>query len=94
MSESKLGKSPLDTNYVPIDCSIYAKYELSILHGESIRVCWVDRRNQHHVETLMPFDLRTRWHSEFMVARNQEGTLRILRLDQILSANVIGQSDS
>jgi transcriptional antiterminator Rof (Rho-off) len=75
--------------YIPIDCSTYARYELAVLKGQALRIAWVGRRNQHHVETLFPTDLRTRWHSEFMIAHNCLGQQRVLRLDRIRRAQII-----
>jgi Rho-binding antiterminator len=74
--------------YTPIDCSTYAGYELAILKGQALKVNWIDRNRRHHIETLKPYDLRTRRHSEFMLARNQHGIRRVLRLDRIRSATL------
>lgn len=75
--------------YIPVKCSIYAQYELAILKGQALRIAWVGRQHQLHVETLYPVDLRTRWHSEFMIAHNQLGQQRVLRLDRIQHATVL-----
>ena len=75
--------------YIPVNCSIYARYELAILKGQALRIAWTGRQRQSHVETLYPVDLRTRWHSEFMIAHNRLGQQRVLRLDRIQSATVL-----
>jgi transcriptional antiterminator Rof (Rho-off) len=75
--------------YIPVKCSIYALYELAILKGQSLRIAWTGRQHQAHVEKLFPVDLRTRWHSEFMIAHNHLGQQRVLRLDRIQSATVL-----
>lgn len=75
--------------YIPVKCSIYAQYELAILKGQALRISWTGRQRQAHVETLFPVDLRTRWHSEFMIAHNRLGQQRVLRLDRIQSATII-----
>jgi transcriptional antiterminator Rof (Rho-off) len=75
--------------YIPIACSTYAQYELAVLKGQALRIAWVGRQNQHHIETLFPTDLRTRWHSEFMIAHNYLGQQRVLRLDRIRCAQII-----
>ena len=75
--------------YIPVKCSIYAQYELAILRGQALRITWTGRQHQSHLETLFPVDLRTRWHSEFMIAHNRLGQQRVLRLDRIKSATVL-----
>jgi Rho-binding antiterminator len=79
----------LSSDYVPVDCAIYASYERAILEKRRLKVCWIDKRAQHHIETLRPYDLRTRRHSEFLLAFNQNGQRRILRLDRIANSTVI-----
>lgn len=83
------GSKGVAGEYIPVKCSIYAQYELAILKGQALRIAWTGRQHQAHVETLYPVDLRTRWHSEFMIAHNQLGQQRVLRLDRIQSATVL-----
>ncbi|HEX5055706.1 MAG TPA: transcriptional antiterminator, Rof [Gammaproteobacteria bacterium] len=86
---TSFGKRSAAGEYVPVKCSIYAQYELAILKGQALRIAWTGHQHQSHVETLYPVDLRTRWHSEFMIAHNQLGQQRVLRLDRIQSATVL-----
>lgn len=71
-------------DYIPIPCALYSEYELAILRRRTLRVRWKDRYGMDRVETLRPTDLRTRRRGEFMIARNQYGHRRVLRLDRIL----------
>ncbi|OOG25985.1 transcriptional antiterminator, Rof [Thioalkalivibrio denitrificans] len=71
--------------YTPIPCALYSEYELAILRRRTLRVRWKDRYGMDRVETLKPVDLRTRRHAEFMIARNQLGQQRVLRLDRIIN---------
>jgi Rho-binding antiterminator len=76
----------LSRDYIPIACELYSRYELAVLRGKALRVRWRGARGVDHVETLCPTDLRTRRHAEFMIARNQIGQRRVLRLDRIVEA--------
>lgn len=79
----------MNKTYTPISCELYSTFELTILRGQALRVSWRAARGQHRVETLIPLDLRTRRHAEFMVARGLDGGRHVLRLDRILHARVI-----
>lgn len=82
-------KNKRSSDYVPVDCAIYAGYERAILEKRKLKVCWTDKYARHHLETLTPYDLRTRQHSEFLLAFNQHGLRRILRLDRIAHSEII-----
>ena len=73
-------------NYKPISCTLYNFYEVSILERKSLRIVWRSARGLDRIETLRPVDLRTRNSAEYMIARNQLGHCRVLRLDHIRSA--------
>ncbi|MEJ2059923.1 MAG: transcriptional antiterminator, Rof [Gammaproteobacteria bacterium] len=83
----------MSNEYIPISCADYSRYELAILRGQALRVSWRGARGVAHVETLIPLDLRTRTHAEFLIARNQEGSRRVLRLDRIRHAEPVGLVD-
>ncbi|WP_018952709.1 transcriptional antiterminator, Rof [Thioalkalivibrio sulfidiphilus] len=74
----------MTSDYTPISCELYSEYELAIMRGRTLKVRWKDRYGMDRVETLRPTDLRTRRHAEFMIARNQLGQRRVLRLDRIV----------
>lgn len=71
-------------DYVPIDCALYSRYELAILHHERLQIVWRDENNTCHVEILSPIDLQTLNHAEYLLAKNDTGDMRKLRLDQIV----------
>ena len=75
--------------YTPISCATYSQYELTILRRRSLRVCWLGPKGSTRLEKLKPVDLRTRSHAEFMIALNQGGERKILRLDRIIRAEEI-----
>lgn len=72
------------TDYTPIDCGLYSEYELAVLHKRRLRISWRETDGQIHILVLLPTDLRTRNHAEFLVAEDSEGRQLELRLDQIV----------
>ncbi len=83
----------MNKDYVPISCELYSRYELAIMHGQALRVSWCAACGIHRVETLIPIDLRTRRHAEFMLAQTLAGTKRVLRLDRIIKSELITQPE-
>jgi Rho-binding antiterminator len=71
------------SDYTPIDCDIYSRFELAIMHKQTVRLSWREG-DQAHVETVRPLDLATREHEEFLSARTHDGRLIEVRLDRIL----------
>ena len=77
------------TDYKPIDCSLYSEYELAIMHGTRLRLCWRDAADSSRIEVLLPVDLRTRRGEEFLVAIDHAGVEREIRLDRILGSQCL-----
>lgn len=71
-------------DYTPIDCDLYERYELAIMHRETLFIRWQDADGLTHVESLRPLDLRARSGEEFLHARGPDGAERVLRLDRIV----------
>ena len=78
--------------YQPIDCATYSEYELAIMRACRLKLCWRGRGGIDRVETLLPTDLRTRSHAEYLIARNLQGAIRVLRLDRIRLQEVLETS--
>ncbi len=74
------------SDYTPIPCSIYDRYEIAILHHTLLRTSWRDGTGMTHIETLQPLDLITSHGEEFLRARQADGQTIELRLDHILEA--------
>lgn len=72
------------TDYRPIDCGQYSEYELAILQRKRLRVSWRHADGRSHIEPLMPIDLRTRSHEEFLVVKRAAGEVFELRLAYIV----------
>ncbi|HEX6929308.1 MAG TPA: transcriptional antiterminator, Rof [Gammaproteobacteria bacterium] len=77
-------------DYVPIDCDLYERYELAIMHRETLFIRWRDAAGMIHLEPLQPVDLRARNGEEYLHTRTADGQKRVLRLDAIM--DVRGQS--
>jgi Rho-binding antiterminator len=73
-------------DYTPIDCEQYSRYELAIMHRQRLRIAWRDRDGDSHLENLLPINLNTRNHAEYLLVRGQSGKVRELRLDRIIKA--------
>lgn len=74
--------------YTPIACGLYSEYELAIMRRVSLRLGWKDIHGQQHIGYVLPLDLYTRKHVEYLVARAIDGQQHEIRLDKILSSNV------
>lgn len=78
--------------YKPIACGLYSEYELAIMRRSRLRLSWVDTQGQRHIGTLQPLDLFTRNHVEYLVGRAIDGQQHEIRLDKIISSNVLEAS--
>jgi transcriptional antiterminator Rof (Rho-off) len=76
------------SDYTPISCEQYARFELWIIRGQRLRLAWREEQQDAilHIERVGPVDLRTREHVEYLVVKRDDGELLELRLDRISSA--------
>lgn len=76
------------SDYTPISCELYARYEHWIVRQRTLRIAWREDepRLQTHLESLRPIDLQTRRHVEYLVAKRLSGERLELRLDFIVKA--------
>ena len=77
-----------DDRYKPISCGFHSELELAIMHKQWLRVAWHDNETLH-VESLLPQDIQTSQHEEFLIAEAQNGSMRRIRLDRIDSKQAI-----
>jgi len=77
------------SDYQPVSCEFYARFEHWIIRRQSLRVAWQDPQVVSHLEHLRPLDLQTRNHEEFLVARRRSGERIELRLDRIIRAEPV-----
>lgn len=74
------------SDYTPISCEVYARYEAWILRGQRLRIVWQDDAGNTHLETAQPLDLQTKDHAEFLIVQRGGGRRSALRLDRIIRA--------
>ncbi|MCP5420527.1 MAG: transcriptional antiterminator, Rof [Gammaproteobacteria bacterium] len=72
------------SDYIPIDCELYSRYELAIIQRRMLRLAWRDLDGLMHLETLLPINLETRDHAEYLIFKNQAGLVQSIRLDRIV----------
>jgi Rho-binding antiterminator len=77
-------------DYRPIACSIYSRLEVAILHRTPIGCTWTDTDGRRHEARLLPLDLRTRDHAEYLIAEAPEGQVEI-RLDRVSHWQIDGE---
>ena len=75
-----------NSDYTPIDCEQYSRYELAIMHRQRMRVAWRDWDGHIHLEALSPINLCSHNRAEFLLAKNRFGRIVELRLDRIMHA--------
>jgi len=68
--------------YAPIACASYSEYETAILHRQKLHLRWHDA-NVHYDQVVLPLDLKTVNHEEFLVCRTTAGDTLTIRLDHI-----------
>ncbi len=55
-------------DYRPIACGIYSRLEVAILHHTPIGCTWTDTEGRRHEGGLLPVDLYSRDHAEYLLA--------------------------
>lgn len=74
---------PLNQNpYSPIACERYSEYEVAILHRQKLHLRWHEG-NVHHDHVVLPLDLKTVNHEEFLICRDSTDNTLSIRLDRI-----------
>ena len=74
------------SDYTPIDCALYSSFELAIIRRQRLRIAWRTPDGTSHLAHLLPCDLQTRDHAEYLLVRSNDGTELELRLDRIIRA--------
>ena len=72
-------------DYTPIPCGLYSEYEVAIMHRETLRLHWRDERGMDHIDRVIPQDLQTRNHCEYLIAEDSTGGTLAIRLDRIIN---------
>ena len=77
------------SDYKPINCSDYGRYETAILRRQTLMLTWRDADNVTHMERVKPEDLETKKGEEFLVGRTGTGEPLRLRLDLIIQSRMV-----
>lgn len=75
------------TDYKPISCASYDRFEIAIMHRESLRLVW-NEQNVVFDRVVTPVNLQTELGEEFLVVRDDNGMQRI-RLDHIRKVSAV-----
>ena len=75
------------TDYIPIPCSQYDRYEVAIMHRRWLRLTWY-ADNVVYRRIVEPIDLQTRDGEEFLICGKGSETFSI-RLDQIRTVETL-----
>lgn len=79
---SELTKST--TDYRPIACDLHSEYELAIMQRRKLHLIWTEN-NVTYNQAVLPTDLQTANHEEFLICHLESGEPRRIRLDHIRS---------
>ena len=77
------------SDYKPIDCRVYGRYETAIVRRQELVLSWRDERDVTHVERVRPRDLETLKGEEFLLADTDHGERLRLRLDRIIQSRMV-----
>lgn len=75
-----------DTCYVPIHCDVHSQYELACLKRRPVHLTWISQ-NIVYDQVIVPIDVRTEAHAEYLIVRLASGEEKPIRLDHIRRMN-------
>jgi transcriptional antiterminator Rof (Rho-off) len=78
-----------DNQYKPVSCASHSEYELAIMQKRTLRLHWQDARGNTNIEEVLPINLLTRNHSEYLLLINKRGERKQIRLDKITEAQYL-----
>lgn len=70
------------TDYKPVSCVNYERFEVAIVHHEQLRLSWHEA-NVVYDQVVTPTGLETRAGEEFLLFRDAAGHSTQVRLDRI-----------
>jgi Rho-binding antiterminator len=78
------------SDYVPISCMAHEKLEFAVLRRQKLRLRLQAEDGTVHELVALPTDVATRNQAEWLSFSTEEGETGEVRLDQILSADPLG----
>ena len=73
----------IQQDYTPIACSLHDVYEIAIMRGRRLDLCWEGEDGSTQAEVVTPKDLLVRDGAEWLAAVTRAGKSVMLRLDRI-----------
>jgi len=73
----------MNDEYKAVSCELHSQYELAIMRKQMLRIAWLDSKKEPHISCVLPEDIFTRNHAEYLLVTNEKGELIELRLDKI-----------
>ena len=67
-----------------MDCGLHSKYELVIRRRQTFRLAWRDTDGEQQTKTVIPADLRTRGHEEFLMVAGNDSIGQAVRRDRMV----------
>jgi Rho-binding antiterminator len=80
----------MNDDYVPIPCIEHERLEFAVLRRQKLALKVRDENGDLRAMVVLPTDVATRDQAEWLTYRDAAGTVGVLRLDRIQSADVIG----
>lgn len=77
----------MSDDYTPIDCGLYSRYEVAIMHQEKLKLSWTDDDGLTHLEVITPTDLKIIQDAEYLIGRSADNEEIRIRLDWIDDAH-------
>ncbi|MEW6679055.1 MAG: Rho-binding antiterminator [Pseudomonadota bacterium] len=78
------------SDYVPISCMAHERLEFAVLRGQKLRLRLKQEDGSAQELVVLPTDVATRNQAEWLSFRKEDGQTDEVRLDQILSADPMG----
>ena len=79
----------MTSTYHPVSCALHSEYELAIIRQVQLELVYLDDQQSQHTVTVLPLDLETRQHAEYLLAKTREDLNMRIRLDHILEMRML-----
>ncbi|MET0069520.1 MAG: hypothetical protein ABW096_05725 [Candidatus Thiodiazotropha sp.] len=84
----------MNDDYLPIPCAQHEAYQYAVMKGVMLDLNWRDGRGVKYGAQARPIDVVTRDGAEFLVIKQQDGSIHTIRLDRITRANRVSDGES
>lgn len=79
----------MTSTYHPISCALHGEYELAIMRQAQLELVYIDDQQSRQTVTVLPVDLETRQHAEYLLVKTQGDLNLRIRLDHILEMRML-----